>query len=77
MNPVPQSQLMSKIRILIVEDELIIAEDIRMQLEDLGYEIISLIARNYDEALKLFREEKPDLVLLDWEEIWLVVGLIE
>ena len=56
---------MPSLRILIIEDELIIAEDIRMQLEDLGYEIISRVARNYDEALQLFNSEKPDLVLLD------------
>ena len=55
---------MNKIRILIVEDELIIAEDIRMQLEDLGYEVIPAIARAYEEALELFRAEQPDLVLL-------------
>lgn len=56
---------MGNIRILIVEDELIIAEDIRAQLEDLGYEVITHIPRNYQESLDTFNRELPDLILLD------------
>lgn len=55
---------MSGIRILIVEDELIIAEDMSSKLEQLGYDVVG-IAINYDQAIELLEEEKPDLALLD------------
>jgi len=53
------------IKILIVEDELIIAEDIKSILQEQGYNVIG-IAMDYNEAVKLLNhKEKPDLVLLD------------
>jgi len=55
---------MSKVKILVVEDELIIAEDIRMMLEDLGYEIIGT-APGYSEAIGLMNKDLPDVVLID------------
>jgi len=55
---------MSTIRILIVEDELIIAEDIKIELESLGYEVIG-IAATYDEAIELFNNYHPDVMLVD------------
>jgi len=56
---------MDQIKILIVEDELIIAEDIKILLEDLGYQIVEQVARTYNDGIRLFESEKPDLVLLD------------
>ncbi len=55
---------MSKIKILIVEDELVIAEDLKETLEDLGYEVCG-IAISSREALALIDEKSPDLALLD------------
>jgi DNA-binding LytR/AlgR family response regulator len=55
---------MEKVKILIVEDELIIAEDIRMQLIKLGYEV-SGMAVSYNEALTTMMGNLPDLVLVD------------
>lgn len=52
------------IRILVVEDELIIAEDIRIKLTSLGYNVIGL-AMTADEAEKFISEDRPDLVMLD------------
>lgn len=52
------------IRILVVEDELIIAEDIRTKLTSLGYNVIGL-AMTADEAEKYLSEDRPDLVMLD------------
>ena len=51
-------------KILIVEDELIIATDLGDILESLGYEVCgdAISAR---EALELINEQSPDLVLLD------------
>ncbi|RIW15244.1 DNA-binding response regulator [Algoriphagus lacus] len=55
---------MSKLKILIVEDELVIAEDLKEILEDLGYEVCG-IAISSKEALALIEEKSPDLALLD------------
>ena len=54
----------TKYKILIVEDEPIIASDIEMTLEDLGYEVTS-IEDNAEDALQNITDETPDLVLLD------------
>ncbi|MBP6387406.1 MAG: response regulator [Pseudarcicella sp.] len=56
--------MMHKIRILIVEDEMLIAANIAMQLENYGYEIVGIIPRG-EEALKVVANEQPDLVLMD------------
>lgn len=55
---------MSKLKILIVEDELVIAEDLKEILEELGYEVCG-IAISSREALALIDEKSPDLALLD------------
>jgi DNA-binding NarL/FixJ family response regulator len=49
-------------KILIIEDEIVIAEDIQNILEKEGYEIAG-IAECYDEAIKLFNKNKPDIIL--------------
>ncbi|PSL07340.1 LytR/AlgR family response regulator transcription factor [Cecembia rubra] len=55
---------MSRIKILIVEDELVIAEDLKDVLEDLGYEVCG-IAISAREALAMIEEKLPDIALLD------------
>lgn len=51
-------------KVLIVEDNFIIADDLSNILEDLGYEITG-IAASYYEAIELIEKSKPDLCLLD------------
>ena len=51
-------------RILIVEDEAIIALEIESRLIRAGYEVVG-IADNRDDAIELFLEGQPDLVLMD------------
>ena len=51
-------------KILIVEDENIIALDIRSMLEDLGY-MISVIVSSGEESIQKASKMKPDLVLMD------------
>ncbi|NQT25853.1 PAS domain S-box protein [candidate division KSB1 bacterium] len=51
-------------RILIVEDEMIIAEDVRATLKSLSYEVIG-IASSGEEALELIKDNPPDLALMD------------
>ena len=53
-----------KTKILIVEDEMIIAANISLQLTNLGYEITGIIPRA-EEVLPLIRECQPDIVLMD------------
>lgn len=55
---------MTPLKILIVEDEMLIAANIAMQLESLGYTVVGIIPRG-EEALKTVSLEKPDLVLMD------------
>ncbi|MDX5477073.1 LytR/AlgR family response regulator transcription factor [Fontibacter flavus] len=56
--------ILNKVRILIVEDELLIAEDLKDILEELGYEVCG-IAVSAREAMVLIEEKSPDLALLD------------
>ncbi len=55
---------MSRLRILIVEDEIIIARDIEEQLKSFGYQVTA-IAKNSKTAIAAFNQEQPDLVLMD------------
>ena len=51
-------------RILIVEDERIVAKDIEASLINMGYKIAG-IASSGEEAVKKAKEENPDLILMD------------
>jgi len=51
-------------RILIVEDERIVAFNLQQRLQRLGYRV-SALAASGEEALEIARESKPDLVLMD------------
>jgi PAS domain S-box-containing protein len=53
-----------KSRILVVEDEIIVAEDLRQGLQRLGYEVTGC-ASNGDDALAQIANAPPDLVLMD------------
>ena len=55
---------MRKWNILIVEDEILIADTLQRYLEQQGYQV-SGIAISYEEAVQLFTAEQPDLVLID------------
>jgi FOG: CheY-like receiver len=55
---------MKTIRILIVEDEQIVAEDLQRTLEKLGYTVIAQTAYGKD-AITQAGSTSPDLVLMD------------
>lgn len=55
---------MNKAKILVVEDEWIIANDIKDSLISMGY-MVSGIASSSEEALARVEECLPDLVLMD------------
>ena len=52
------------IRILIVEDNVIIADDMQSMLEEIGYEIVDNVIV-YEQAVEVLRKEHVDLVLID------------
>ncbi|MDX5435555.1 MAG: LytTR family transcriptional regulator DNA-binding domain-containing protein [Pontibacter sp.] len=54
---------MTKPKILISEDEVIIAEDLAASLEELGYETCAIDAG--EDTIDMIRQTQPDLVLLD------------
>jgi len=54
----------SGLGVLIVEDERIVAEDLRETLTEMGYDAYA-IAASSDEAMARARERKPDVVLMD------------
>jgi diguanylate cyclase (GGDEF)-like protein/PAS domain S-box-containing protein len=51
-------------RVFIVEDEVLVARDIKSRLEKLGYQVIGTAARG-DDAVSRVLSERPDLILMD------------
>jgi len=52
------------IKLFIVEDDMIIAANISLQLSNLGYEVTGIVSRR-EEAILQIEENQPDIVLLD------------
>ena len=55
---------MEAARILVVEDEAIVAADIEMKLDNLGY-TVAAVATSGEAALEKAQEVRPDLALMD------------
>ena len=55
---------MTQAKVMIVEDEDALVTLLTYNLEVEGYEVVA--TRSGEEAMLLIREEKPDLVVLDW-----------
>ena len=51
-------------QILVVEDELVVAENIQDRLESLGYSVPAVVSTG-EEAVQKARELQPDLILMD------------
>ncbi|WP_188910062.1 response regulator [Aureimonas endophytica] len=52
------------LRVLIVEDELILAMDLEDVLTDAGYEVVGLAA-DMHQALRLAEAKRPDVAIMD------------
>ena len=50
--------------VLIVEDELIIAEDLKEILIDWGYQVIGIVPSGR-KALQIAKQIRPDIVIMD------------
>jgi len=55
---------MPEIKILVVEDERLVAQDIKSCLHSFGYRVTAIVSNGKD-ALKEARRNRPDLVLMD------------
>lgn len=55
---------MVKSKILVAEDESIIAADIKATLRKIGYNVCNVVASG-EEVLQLVKQNKPDLILMD------------
>src|SRR3989304_8259393 len=65
MTPQTEIQIMKHgTRILVVEDEIIIAEDMQRKLKKMGY-VVPAIASSGEEAIRKIKENIPDLILMD------------
>jgi len=51
-------------KILIVEDEQVIAMDLQKTISNFGYNVLSTVSSG-EEALRLMAENKPNLVIMD------------
>jgi len=54
---------MSKIRLLLAEDELALAHIVRESLEENGFEVI--LCANGEQALQKYKSDRPDILVLD------------
>lgn len=55
---------MQPIRVLVVEDERIVALHLKQQLTKLGYAVVAVVASG-EQALRFLRQTHPDVVLMD------------
>lgn len=55
---------MSKKKILVVEDEAIVAKDISVCLKKIGYEVLGTLSKG-EKVLDSIKQDSPDLVLMD------------
>ncbi len=55
---------MAQLRILVIEDDPIHASRLEIALDELGYQLIGVVAKAAD-AIRLYKATKPDLVLMD------------
>lgn len=60
----PRPSLTRPLRILIVEDERIVAADLQQMLRELGYDAFAIAATGAD-AVALSRQSRPDIALMD------------
>ncbi|MFC7703638.1 response regulator [Plastorhodobacter daqingensis] len=62
--PDPERAPRPAVRVLVVEDEAIIAMELEMMLEELGHEVVG-VAMSASEAIGLAEQHRPDCVTMD------------
>ncbi len=53
-----------RLRVMVIEDEPVVAVGIRSMIEDSGHEVVAM-ARGGEEALSLLEEARPDVAVID------------
>ncbi len=56
--------MVEKVKILIVEDEVVLGMDMAQRLKQLGYEVLP-VAKNPEQAMTLLETHHPDILILD------------
>ena len=69
-----QSGNMEKIKILVVEDQKIIARDLASLLTSWDYQVVGACGTG-EEALKIFKGEEPDMALVDIQLLGFMDGI--
>jgi CheY-like chemotaxis protein len=64
MEPLLTETLLTNTRILVVEDEAVVSEDLQQRLVALGFEVAGAADTAYD-AIRLATAERPDVALMD------------
>jgi PAS domain S-box-containing protein len=59
------SAVTTPIRILIVEDEFVVAADLKIRLENLGYTVTGQVVSGEQALERITQQDRPDLVLMD------------
>ncbi|MEE9543318.1 MAG: response regulator [Thermodesulfobacteriota bacterium] len=59
-----EKEIAERVKIMVVDDEVLVAQDLKHRLENLGYEV-SAIAHTGEEAIAGAKETRPDLVIMD------------
>jgi CheY-like chemotaxis protein len=57
-------EVQKKASVLIVEDELLVADNLRVLLNTEGYDVVDICTAG-EEAIEIFEQTNPDLVLMD------------
>jgi len=57
-------EIENKTKVLIVEDEKIIALDLKSSIIDLGFSVTKMV-KNYDETMLSIKQNEPDIILMD------------
>ncbi|MDH5720228.1 MAG: response regulator [Spirochaetia bacterium] len=55
---------MRKVKVLLVEDEAIVAKHMKILIEKAGHDVVSIVSKG-EEAVKKAEEIKPDIILMD------------
>lgn len=66
--------VMEKIKVVIIEDEFVIAEDIQVHLESYGYEVLAAFDRA-EKALPFILQNVPDILLVDIQLAGIMDGI--
>ena len=60
----PEPRGVSMIKIMVVEDEVVIAMSLQRRLESLGYEVVGIF-HNAEESIEMAKKLQPDLIIMD------------